>query len=323
MAILSRGAEKTVSRIRSLCMGAENKNHHTCITLPETAENSLVPTGANRAIRGQHPNPMDTKEKKMANNETEFRSKFKKLCKNRAVIITVVTLLAATCIIIAVTVSANRAKRPTNDGNTTVTDTAADTSKDNPTIKDETLPVYNGGETQPVDADPDEALFDLPVSGKLTGKHDPTIQVYNNTMGDYRVHLGVDIATAANAPVYAAADGKVEKVWNDAMMGSCVAVAHGNETVSIYKNLSKTLADGIAVGAEVKQGQKLGTVGDTAVVEMADEPHLHFEMTVKGLSVDPLDYFSESAVATLSNDSAYEETATAGTTAVTEPNGKK
>lgn len=259
----------------------------------------------------------------MATNESEFSSKFKNLCKNRAVIITVVTLLAATLIIVAVTVSANRAKRPTTDGNVTVTDTAADTSKDNPTIKDETLPVYNGGETQPVDADPaDKTPFDLPVSGKLTNKHDPTIQVYSNTMGDYRVHLGVDIATAANAPVYAAADGKVEKVWSDAMMGSCVAVAHDNDTVSIYKNLSNTLADGITVGATVKQGQKLGQVGDTAVVEMADEPHLHFEMTVKGLSVDPLKYFSESAVATLSDDSAFEENAT-GTTAVTLPSGKK
>ena len=156
-----------------------------------------------------------------------------------------------------------------------------------------------------------------PVSGRIYKKHDPTIQVYSNTMGDYRVHLGVDIATAPEAPVYAAADGQVEKIWDDSMMGTCVAVAHKDETVSIYKNLAKDLAKNITVGAEVKQGQQLGNVGDTAVVEMADEPHLHFEVTVKGLSVDPLEFFSKEAAATLSEDNAFESGAVE-----TKPNAK-
>ena len=129
-------------------------------------------------------------------------------------------------------------------------------------------------------------------------------------MGDYRIHLGVDIATAPEAPVYAAADGTVEKVWTDAMMGSCVAISHKDNTVTIYKNLGKNLTDGIAVGTAVKQGQQIGKVGDTAVIEMADEPHLHFEVTVGGLSVNPLDYFSKEAVATLSEDTAVESSAT-------------
>ena len=189
-----------------------------------------------------------------------------------------------------------------------------------PSVKDEvTLPTYNGGETQPVGADPEEpeAMMALPVTGKMFKGHDATIQVYSNTMGDYRVHLGVDIATAPEAPVYAAADGQVEKIWNDSMMGTCVAVTHKDETVSIYKNLAKDLAKNITVGAEVKQGQQLGNVGDTAVVEMADEPHLHFEVTVKGLSVDPLDFFSEEAAATLSKDDAFESGAVE-----TKPNAK-
>jgi murein DD-endopeptidase MepM/ murein hydrolase activator NlpD len=149
-------------------------------------------------------------------------------------------------------------------------------------------------------------------------------------MADYRVHLGVDMATAPEAPVYAAADGKVEKIWEDSMMGTCVALTHKDETVSIYKNLAKELAEGITAGAAVKQGQQLGIVGDTAVVEMADEPHLHFEVTAKGLSVDPLDYFSEKDVNALSEDTAFESGATESdtvktptdTTPETKPNGK-
>ena len=114
------------------------------------------------------------------------------------------------------------------------------------------------------------------------------------------------------------------------MMGTCVAVTHKDDTVSIYKNLAPALSEGIAAGTAVKQGQQLGIVGDTAVVEMADEPHLHFEVTVKGLSVDPLDYFSEKDVNALSEDTAYESGAAESDTAKTpmdtatetRPNGK-
>jgi murein DD-endopeptidase MepM/ murein hydrolase activator NlpD len=149
-------------------------------------------------------------------------------------------------------------------------------------------------------------------------------------MGDYRVHLGVDIATAPEAPVYAAADGKVEKIWEDSMMGTCVAITHKDDTVTVYKNLAPELAEGIAAGVTVKKGDTIGQVGDTAVVEMADEPHLHFEVTVKGISADPLDFFSKTDVEALSKDPAVESGDGADTTGQptdtsapeTNPNGK-
>lgn len=110
------------------------------------------------------------------------------------------------------------------------------------------------------------------------------------------------------------------------MMGTCVAVTHKDDTVTVYKNLAKELAEGIAAGVTVKQGQQLGSVGDTAVVEMADEPHLHFEVTVGGLAVDPMEHFSAKDVEALSEDTAYESSATETTASVTEavtkPNGK-
>ena len=49
--------------------------------------------------------------------------------------------------------------------------------------------------------------------------------------------------------------------------------------------------------------------GDGGIIELADEPHLHFEMKIKGSDVDPLDYFSKSALETLSKktDTSYED----------------
>ena len=85
-------------------------------------------------------------------------------------------------------------------------------------------------------------------------------------------------------------------------MGQCIAIKHNGDAVSIYKNVSAELPKGIIEGAKVKAGQQIATVGSTAMVEIADEPHLHFEMTVGGLAVDPLEYFSSNDVETLQKE---------------------
>ena len=93
------------------------------------------------------------------------------------------------------------------------------------------------------------------------------------------------------------------------MMGWCIALSHSGECITVYKNLAKDMAEGIAVGSDVLQGQLIGQVGDSALLEIAEEPHLHMEMTIKGLQADPMEYFSESVIATLSEDDVYEEEA--------------
>ena len=68
----------------------------------------------------------------------------------------------------------------------------------------------------------------------------------------------------------------------------------------------ESLFIGIEKGATVTAGQLIGTVGDSAMTEVAQEPHLHFEMTVGGLQVDPAGYFSDDVWAELEGDTAYE-----------------
>ncbi len=225
------------------------------------------------------------------------QSKFyQNLKENRAVYITAITLLVALAVIVAATAVANRSRKPLES------DTEGGTETNVP----------QGTETEAPDAtDVVDLLptFTLPLSGTLIKSHDATTQVFSNTMQDYRVHLGVDIAAEQNAPVLAAADGTVMQVWQDDMMGQCVAITHGGDACTVYKNLSETLPEGIAEGTEVRAGQTIGYVGDTAMVEIAEEPHLHFEMTVGGIEVDPLEYFEEEAVATLASDDSYESSA--------------
>lgn len=242
---------------------------------------------------------MSEKNEKFEQKWARFKKRMKEDPTSRAVCITAVVLILAVSLLITVTAIANRAKKQppaeTTGGGSVTTNGATDGT---------TAPETDPPETEPVDAVPTSFL--LPAEGSLAKGHDATAQVFSNTMQDYRVHLGVDINTVESAPVYAAASGKIEKIWEDVRYGQCVAIAHSGNCVTIYKNLSIELADGITEGAEISAGALIGAVGDTAMVEIADDPHLHFEMTVDGLAVDPLDYFDESALASLSVDESYE-----------------
>lgn len=155
----------------------------------------------------------------------------------------------------------------------------------------------NEGEASEVGAEPAEPvkkdstpIFNAPVHGAILKGHDENIAVYSLTMGDYRVHLGVDIEANLGDPVYSCADGVVSQITEDPFMGVSVAISHSNGYVSFYKNLAPELAPGIKEGMAVTAGQIIGTVGETAAVEIADSSHLHFELTVDGVCVNPEDY---------------------------------
>ena len=233
----------------------------------------------------------------------KFKEKCQAFSKNRAAVVSFVVILLALTVVLSVSIATNRAKKnPTGEESTTKTPSEQATqAKDEVNSGTLEAPSHNSTETQPVSGEVEEFELSLPAHGVIAKGHDATIQVWSETMGDYRVHLGIDIATEENAPVFACADGTVEKIWDDALMGRCVAISHGGEVYTFYKNLDSDLADGVEKGAKVTRGQKLGEVGNTAIAELADEPHVHVEMTVNGLAVDPRDYFSAAAKDSLQN----------------------
>lgn len=240
------------------------------------------------------------------NNKPSFWQKIKNKKINRSYVLTVLALTVAVLVIITAAVVSERAKKP------------AELPKDTEKTPDKMTERPTEESTEPSATEKDTSTggsssvdnklpsFILPVSGSLSRKHDPELQVFSPTMQDYRVHLGIDLTTKENAPVYAAADGKISKIWVDTRMGYCIAIEHSGDCVTVYKNLAETLPDGIAEGVSVRSGQLIATVGDSAMVEIADEPHLHFEMTVGDLAVDPLEYFDESVLETIKKDNSVE-----------------
>lgn len=127
-----------------------------------------------------------------------------------------------------------------------------------------------------------------PIDGTVYKKHDLENAVFSLTMNDYRVHNGIDIECTAGADVVSCAYGTVKTAGYDPFMGYTVIIDHGDGLISCYRNLSDEFADGINEGAVVYAGQKIGTVGESAIIEISDDAHLHFELELNGKPIDPL-----------------------------------
>ena len=149
-------------------------------------------------------------------------------------------------------------------------------------------------EKKDVIAEEEEKLpdFSCPVSGEVLKGYSVDVPVFSVTMEDYRTHGGIDIYAGEGTEVSAAADGEVMEIWEDPMMGNCISLSHAGGAVTTYKNMSASFPEGLKPGDTVKSGQVIGTVGDTALEEVAEESHLHFELTVDGVSADPADYLT-------------------------------
>lgn len=135
--------------------------------------------------------------------------------------------------------------------------------------------------------------FISPVGEGIVSKEYSHLElVWSETMSDYRTHRGVDILSEAGSTVVSSESGKIINVYDDALWGTTVEIEHANGFTSCYRNLADTLPEGIEVGSFVSVGGIIGAVGSTALVEVGEESHLHFEMTLNGDNVDPMEYIS-------------------------------
>lgn len=107
-------------------------------------------------------------------------------------------------------------------------------------------------------------------------------------LGGRRAHSGIDLAAPTGTPVYATADGVVSRADWFSSYGLFISVEHGASTQTRYAHLSRLA---IAAGDTVKKGDLIGYVGSTG---RSTGPHLHYEVRVDGLAVNPIPYMVES-----------------------------
>ncbi|MBQ8448992.1 MAG: M23 family metallopeptidase [Clostridia bacterium] len=220
---------------------------------------------------------------------------------NRGIAIAVAVLLALTLIVTVIAFSTSKrsdektpALTTTRTTQTTATKSTSQTSSTPaPTTGTSASTVKPPEGTGSSDDKPTSVLapdFTCPLAGALVKDYSADIPVFSITMEDYRVHCGIDIGADAGTEVLAAADGEITNVYYDPMMGQTVEITHENGFVTIYKNMQTKMPSSTLKGAAVSAGDTIGYVGDTALIEISDSPHLHFEMRKDGESINPLSH---------------------------------
>ena len=133
---------------------------------------------------------------------------------------------------------------------------------------------------------PYSGKFVLPMGNDIIKDFSNGEMVYSETMGDWRVHNGVDFGGSAGNDVIAVSDGRIFKVYEDSFWGTVAEIDHGNGMIIRYCGLKSGSV--LPEGGEVKQGEKIGTLGHIPV-EITDSDHLHLEVLIDGETVDPLE----------------------------------
>jgi len=122
--------------------------------------------------------------------------------------------------------------------------------------------------------------FLLPVQGPITGVYGAGRSYNGGPVTDY--HRGTDITAEEGTPVIAANTGRVAFVGDLSVRGRSVILDHGDGVFSAYHHLSEAA---VAQGQLVNKGDLVGLVGQTG---LAEGPHLHWEIVVRGVEVDAL-----------------------------------
>jgi murein DD-endopeptidase MepM/ murein hydrolase activator NlpD len=124
-------------------------------------------------------------------------------------------------------------------------------------------------------ASPSAAGLIWPVAGPITSP-------FGMRWG--RLHPGIDIGASMGTPIHAAASGTVVYAGWMTGYGNLTVIDHGGGIATAYGHQSKL---DVSVGQQVTQGQEIGLIGSTG---FSTGPHLHFEVRVNGVPVDPMGY---------------------------------
>ncbi|MBR3773982.1 MAG: M23 family metallopeptidase [Alistipes sp.] len=98
-------------------------------------------------------------------------------------------------------------------------------------------------------------------------------------------HQGVDYAIPEGSRVFATADGKVKEVRRSSTHGQTIIIDHGNGYETSYSHLQRI---SVVRNQQVRRGDIIALSGDTG---LSLAPHLHYEVRLNGMRVDPIHYF--------------------------------
>jgi murein DD-endopeptidase MepM/ murein hydrolase activator NlpD len=125
-----------------------------------------------------------------------------------------------------------------------------------------------------------EGAFILPVAGPITAPYGEARSFNGGPVGNH--HSGTDFGGSEGTTIVAAAAGRVAFAGYLATRGNSVIIDHGAGVFTGYHHMSRI---DVAQGADIAQGTPVGGIGATG---LATGPHLHWELIVAGVNVDPV-----------------------------------
>lgn len=173
-----------------------------------------------------------------------------------------------------------------NTTNTKKDENKAEAEKKENTVKTETT--ANATENTQVTEEKKTLTFTKPTEGEIIAEFAQENLIYSDTLKEWITHTGIDIKADKTSVIKASADGVVTSILNDPRYGLTVVISHDEGYETIYSNL--LTAEFVVEGEEVKQGQTIGTAGNTASFESGMESHLHFEIMQDGKYLNPSIY---------------------------------
>jgi murein DD-endopeptidase MepM/ murein hydrolase activator NlpD len=107
--------------------------------------------------------------------------------------------------------------------------------------------------------------------------------------GTRAMHAGIDLAGPVGTPIYATADGIVQRSeYNSGGYGNLVELNHGRGIQTRYGHLSRSM---VTAGQRVKRGDVIGLMGSTG---RSTGSHLHYEVRLDGKAVNPIPFMQSS-----------------------------
>ena len=215
-------------------------------------------------------------------NSTKHPSKFRRFLRNNAALLLLIfCVLAITAVVLAVTLTR---------------------SSSTPVIPDDPV-VNNPNDDDPSGNKPDDdkpstpskkkiqIYFAAPVKYSGIGMdftYGPdNLFVFNNTLELWETHKALDLLAAEGSEVVSMYDGTVIKVGSTYNHGNYVVIDHGDNVVATYASLQNVQ---VQEGQKLEKGDVIGEASISASAEYIDGAHVHLEVAVNGVVVDPTPY---------------------------------
>ena len=214
-------------------------------------------------------------------NSTKQPSKFRRFLRNNAALLLLIfCVLAITAVVLAVTLT-----------------------RDTPVIPDD--PVVNNPNddnpgTKPDDDKPStpskkkvQIYFSAPIKYTSIGMDftdgGDNMFVFNNTLEMWETHKALDLLATEGSEVSAMFEGTVVKVGSTYKHGDYVVIDHGDNVIATYASLQNVQ---VQAGQKLSQGDVIGEASISASAEYIDGAHVHLQIAVNGVDVDPTPYVS-------------------------------